>query len=154
MVFSTETLLDVTFVEATICGKIESIPFINGLSDHDAQITCLHKINTDSQKRFQKKRLRLFNNHTIGYFQELLKNETWNQIYDSSCLNAVFDKFHGVLMRHYEASFPIIYVKDKAKQNKWITKGITISRSKKREVFLKCRNSRDNRQAKTTIKIL
>ena len=68
---STETLLDVTFVEATICAKIESIPFKNGLSDHDAQITCLRKINTGSQKRFQKKRLRLVNNHTIGYFQEL-----------------------------------------------------------------------------------
>jgi len=43
--YYTETLLDVTFVDTTICTKIESIPFINGLSDHDAQITCLHQIN-------------------------------------------------------------------------------------------------------------
>ena len=35
-----------------------------------------------SQKRFQKKRLGLINSYTIGNFQELLKNETWNQIYD------------------------------------------------------------------------
>ena len=87
------------FLYTTICAKIELIPFINGLSDHDAQITCLHKINIASQKRFQKKRLRLINNYTIGIFQELLKNETWNQIYDSLCLNAVFDEFQEVLMR-------------------------------------------------------
>ena len=52
----TETLLDVSFVDTSICTKIESIPFINGLSDHDAQITCLHQINTATQKVVQKKK--------------------------------------------------------------------------------------------------
>jgi hypothetical protein len=53
--YCTETLLDVTFVDTTLLTKIESIPFINGLSDHDAQITCLHQINTPAQKVVQKK---------------------------------------------------------------------------------------------------
>ena len=144
----TKTLLDASFVDTTICTKIESIPFINGLSDHDAQITCLHQINTATQKAVQKKKLRIFNNHTIGYFQKLLQNETWEQIYDASCINVAFNKFQEVLVRHYETSFPTIYVKNKTKQNKWIMKGIRIPCSKKRELFLKCRNSRDKIQAR------
>jgi hypothetical protein len=143
---STETLLDVTFVDMKICPKIESIPLIKGISDHDAQITFLHQKYIAPQKAIQKRKLRLVNNHTIDYFQDLLKNETWEQIYDSSCVNVAFNKFQETLVRHYETSFPIIYVKNKTKQNKWITKGIKISCSKKRELFLKCRNYKENIQ--------
>jgi hypothetical protein len=131
----TETLLDITFVDTTICPKVESIPFINGLSDHHAQITCLHQVNIAPQKVIQKRKLRLFNNHTIDYFQDLLKNETWEQIYDLSCVNVAFNKFQETLVRYNEISFPIIYVNNKAKQNKWITKGIKISCSKKEKYF-------------------
>jgi hypothetical protein len=148
----TETLLDVNFTDTTICPKIESIPFINGLSDHDTQITYLHQVNIVPQKAVQKRKLRLFNNHTIDYFQELLKNETWEQIYDSSCVNVAFNKFQETLVRYYETSFPIIYVNNKDKQNKWITKGIKISCSKKRELFLKCRNYKENIQARNYYK--
>ena len=133
----TETLLDVSFVDTSICTKIESIPFVNGLSDHDAQITCLHQINTATQKVIRKKKLRIFNNHTIGHFQKLLQNETWEQIYDASCINVAFNKFQEILVRHYETSFPTIYVKNKTKHNKWITKGIRISCSKKKRTFSK-----------------
>jgi hypothetical protein len=47
---STETLLHISFVNTTVCTKKESIPFINGLSDHDAQTTCLHQISTATEK--------------------------------------------------------------------------------------------------------
>jgi hypothetical protein len=150
--YCTETLLDVTFVDTTICPETESIPFINGVSDHDARITCLHQINIAPQKVVQKRKLRLFNNHTTDYFQDLLKNETWEQIYDSTCVNVAFNKFQETLVRHYETSFPIIYVNNKAKQNKWITKGIKISCSKKRELFSKSRNHKENTQVRNYYK--
>jgi hypothetical protein len=131
----TETLLDVTFVDTTIRTKIESIPFINGLSDHDAQITCLHQINTPTQKVAQKKKVRVLNSHAICYFQELLMNKTWEQIYNSSCVNVEFNIFQEILGRYYETSFPIIYAKNRVEQNKWITKGIRIPCSKKGNFF-------------------
>jgi hypothetical protein len=39
-----------------IYDKIEIKPFINGLSDHDAQIICLCKTNITPQLNFQKKK--------------------------------------------------------------------------------------------------
>jgi hypothetical protein len=66
--YCTETLLDVTFVDTTICTKIESITFINGLSDHNAQITCLHQINTPTQKVAQKRKVRAIKSQTIPHF--------------------------------------------------------------------------------------
>ena len=82
----------------------------------------------------------------------MLQNETWEQIYDTFCINVAFNKFQEILVRHYETSFPTIYIKNKTKHNKWITKGIRISCSKKRELFLKYRNSRDNIQARNHYK--
>jgi hypothetical protein len=51
---NTGTLIDTIFVDISIYDKIEIKLFINGLSDHDAQIIRLHKINITSQQNFQK----------------------------------------------------------------------------------------------------
>jgi hypothetical protein len=40
------TLIDTIFVDRIIYDKIQVKPFINGLSDHDAQIICLQNANT------------------------------------------------------------------------------------------------------------
>jgi hypothetical protein len=133
----TESLLDVTFVDTTMFTKIKSIPLISSLSDHNAQITCLYQTNTPKQKVIQKKKIRILNNDTICYFQELLMNETWEQIYNSPNVNEAFNKFQEILIRYYEASFPISYVKNRVEQNKWITKGIKISCTKKKRTFFK-----------------
>jgi hypothetical protein len=77
--------------------KIEIKHFINGLSDHDAQIICLHKINITPQQKFPKKNSRLINDQTISSsFQQLLIEETWNQVYNSSCTNKTFNKFQDI----------------------------------------------------------
>jgi hypothetical protein len=44
------TLIDTIFVDATIYDKIQVKPFINGQSDHDAQIICLRNANTGLNK--------------------------------------------------------------------------------------------------------
>jgi hypothetical protein len=35
----------------------------------------------------------LINDQTISSFKQLLKEETWNQVYNSSCTNETFNKF-------------------------------------------------------------
>ena len=44
------TLIDTIFVDTTIYNKIQVKPFINGLSDHDAQIICLQNANIGLQQ--------------------------------------------------------------------------------------------------------
>jgi len=103
------------------------------------------------QQNLPKKKSRLINDQTIGYFQWLLTDETWNQVYNSSCTNEIFNKFHNIVLRHYEASLPIVYSNCISKQN-WIARGIKISCANKRELFLRYRENKENIQVKNTIK--
>ena len=90
------TLRDTIFVDISIYDKIEIKPFINGLSDHNAQIVCLHKINITSQQNFQKRISRLVNKQTTNSFQKLLNEEIWNQVYNSTSTNEAFNKFQEI----------------------------------------------------------
>jgi hypothetical protein len=146
------TLIDTIFVDTSIYDKIQIKPFINGLSDYDAQIICLHKTNVTPQQKFPKRKSRLINEQTIRYFQLLLKEESWNQIYTSSCTNEIFNKLHDIFLRYYEASFPVVYTNCRQVQNNWITQGIRISRTKKRELFLRYRENKENIQLKNHYK--
>jgi hypothetical protein len=51
------TLIDAIFVDTLIYDKIEIKPFINGLSDHDAQIISLYQINIIPQQNSPKKKI-------------------------------------------------------------------------------------------------
>jgi hypothetical protein len=42
---STSTITDNFFIDITRTGKYDIYPFINGLSDHDAQVLILHKVH-------------------------------------------------------------------------------------------------------------
>jgi hypothetical protein len=62
------TLIDAIFVDTMIYDKIQVKPFINGLSDHDAQIICLQNANSGLQQSVSKKKTRLINEQTIKHF--------------------------------------------------------------------------------------
>ena len=128
------TLIDVIFIDTTKYDQIQIKPIINGLSDHDAQIIYLNKINSKSQPKFPKKKVRTLNEHTISHCLSYLKEESWNQIYNISFINGKFNSFHDTLLRHYETSFPDMYMQRGPMKNNWITKGIKISCGKKREL--------------------
>jgi hypothetical protein len=100
------TLIDTIFVDISIYTKIEINSFINGLSDYDAQIIYLHKTNITPQQNFPKKKSRLINDQTISSFQKLLKQETWNQVYNSSCTNETFNKFQEIFFKTLQSQFP------------------------------------------------
>jgi len=91
-------LTDVIFVDTTKYDQIQIKPIINGLSDHDDQIIYLNKINSMFQPTFPKKKVRTLNEHTISHFLSYLKEESWNQIYNISCINGKFNNFHDTLL--------------------------------------------------------
>jgi hypothetical protein len=90
------TLIDTFFVDTTIYDKIQVKSFINGLSDHDAQIICLQNANIRLQQSVSKKKSRLINEQTTKHFQTLLKDETWDTVYKTTCINELYNRFQGI----------------------------------------------------------
>jgi hypothetical protein len=129
------TLIDTIFVDTTIYDKIQVKPFINGLSDHDAQIICLQNANTRLQQSVSKIKSRSINEQTIKHFQALLEDETWDTVYKSICTNEMYSRFQNIFLRYYEASFTVFYTNYRPNHNNWVTKGIKISCTKKRELY-------------------
>jgi hypothetical protein len=62
------TLIDTIFVDTMIYDKIQVKPFINGLSDHDAQIICLQNANIGLQQIVSKIKSKSINEQTIKHF--------------------------------------------------------------------------------------
>jgi cupin superfamily acireductone dioxygenase involved in methionine salvage len=135
-------------VDTTIYDKIQVKPFIIGLSDHDAQIICLQNANIGLKQSVSKKKSRLINEQNIKDFQMFLQDETWDTIYTTTCINEMYNRFQGTFLRHYGASFPVCYTNYKSSDNKWVTKGIKISHTKKREIYSLYRNNKDNIQVR------
>jgi len=99
-----------------------------------------------------KKKTRLINEQTIKHFQALLKDETWDTLYKTTCVNEMYNRFQCIFLRHYEASFPVFYIDCRSNDNNWVTKGIKISCTKKRELYSLYRNNKDNIQIKDNYK--
>ena len=76
---------------------------------------------------------------SLGHFQKLLQEETWETVYQEHDINCIFNTFLRVYLNIFEASFPIVYL-NKHNDNAWITKGIRISCKKKRSLYLLSRN--------------
>jgi hypothetical protein len=98
--------MDTIFVNTTIHDKIQVKPFINGVSEHDAQIICLQNVNIGLQQNVSKKKTRLINEQIIKYFQMLLNDETWETVYKTTHVHEMYYRFQSIFLRHYEASFP------------------------------------------------
>ena len=95
------TLIDTIFVDTMMYDKIQVKPFINGLSDHDAQIICLQNANIGLLQSVSKTKSRLINEQTIKHFQMLLKDEMWDTVYKSTCINEMYSRFQGIFLRYY-----------------------------------------------------
>jgi hypothetical protein len=142
------TLVHTIFVDTTIYDKIQVKPFINGLSDHNAHIICLQNANIGLQQSVSKKKSRSINEQIIKHFHTLFKDETWDTVYKSTCINEMYSKIQGIFLRYYEPSFPVLYTNYRSNHNNWITKCIKISCTKKKEPYSLYRNNKDNIQVR------
>jgi hypothetical protein len=79
-----------------IHDKIQVKPFINGPSEHDAQIICLQNVNIGLQQNVSKKKTRLINKQTIKYFQMLLSDETRETVYKTTRVNEMYYNFQRI----------------------------------------------------------
>jgi hypothetical protein len=114
-------------------------PYVNGLSDHDAQLLILndmiHKVN--STKTF---RIRNINKNTIAEFQLLLSMEQWEDVFNVTDVNIMFKNFLNTYLRCYNATFLKVNIStSNLINNGWITKGIKVSCKRKKELFILCK---------------
>jgi hypothetical protein len=147
---NSRTMIDTVFVDLSRYDKIVIEPVVNGISDHDAQLLCLSKssIILPLTKPTKKVKYRLINEQTLSVFKSELQKENWEQVYESTETNKIFNSFHNTLLRICAASFPLKYRNRNLKGMTWITNGIQISCRKKRELFCRCRENPNNRQTR------
>jgi hypothetical protein len=93
-----------------------------------------------TQKRFYKREI---NKNSIAEFQLILSWEQWNDIFQSTDVNNMFNNFLNTFLRCFYASFQKKKITNNNNQSKWITNGIRISCKRKRELILLCRHSND-----------
>jgi hypothetical protein len=105
--------------------SIPGYPVINGLSDHDAQLIKLENIFMQ-KKANEVKIVRNFDTYSRSDFKIKLSEETWDNIFDESDVNKMFDNFHNTYLRIFYSCFskknPV-----KKKENIWMTRGIMVS---------------------------
>jgi len=120
-------------------------PIINRVSDHDAQLLTI-SIDYSYVPTHWSKTVRKINKYTISDFIDKLSCESWDSIFDSEDVNAMFNSFLNIYLRIFYSSFPLQKVTNcNNNDNNWITLGIKTSRRHKRDLYLISRNSNDEK---------
>jgi hypothetical protein len=123
------SLIDNIYVDKNFNYSV--FPYINGLSDHDAQLLILPNIIKTSNSPTYVVR-RCFDEESFASFQWTLSHE-WEEIFTESDVNEMFNKFLNIYLRCFNHSFPVQKKSIHQKTlNKWITKGIIVSCTKKK----------------------
>ena len=134
--------IDNTFIDTSHADTYTIYPLINGLSDHDGQIIQLENISI--QKHPKDIRITCsINRKLIQDFNMKLSYEIWDEIFGENDVNKIFNNFHNTFLRVFYSSFPIKKTLIKKKDNNWLTKGIKVSISHKREQYLNSRHSKN-----------
>ena len=95
-------------------------PYINGLSDHNAQILILNDMvqKVNSTKSF----IRNINKNIIAEFQFLLSMEQWEDVFNVTDVNIMFKIFLNTYLRCYNATFLKVNIStSNLINNRWIT---------------------------------
>jgi hypothetical protein len=121
--------MDVTAIDNIFINKTRNYtirPFINGLSDHDAQLILLNNVILEEQA-CETQLIRKINNYTIAEFQLKLSYENWNKIFVANDVNTLFNNFHNTYLRIFNSCFTKKKINSKENYNPWMTKGIRVS---------------------------
>jgi len=137
------TTIDNIFVNSIKQNSINVYPWINGLSDHDAQFLILHdiKIRTDKKKLYT---CRSFNKTAVTNFNLQLSYESWEDVLLCNDVNTSFNKFLNTYLTIFYTSFPIKMIRESTSAKPWLTQGIKISCINKRKLYLISRHSKDH----------
>jgi len=117
-------------------------PFTNGLSDHEAQILVIENI-IFAKQRSNTTTKRDINDQRIMEFTSLLSYENWEEIFVEDDANLSFNTFLNVYLRILYSCFIKKRKNSNTTSKPWLTKGIKTSCNRKRELYLKVRDSNE-----------
>jgi hypothetical protein len=121
-------------------------PFINRLSDHDAQCVLIHDIDALIMPVLARN-VRKINTDYIAEFTYYLSFEAWDDAFMDKDVNSLFNDFFNNYLRIFIAAFLVVminkYMKNNNKKN-WITKKLRNQCQFKRDLYLLVRNNNNN----------
>lgn len=139
------TAIDNIFIDKSRLNSYSTVPLVNGLSDHDAQILSVFNMSEKFQSVNLKIKKRIINAESLHHLNTCLQNESWENVYstDTIDINTKFNAFFTTFTNYFNECFPVKVVKKCKSKNMWITQGIKISCARKRNLYLMSRNSDD-----------
>ena len=89
---NSQTAVDNIFIDTSTFQEYKLYPLINGLSDHDAQYLIIdnEEIKVEDNHTYFKRKM---NKYTIADFQLKLSHETWEQVFNGTDVNEIFNSF-------------------------------------------------------------
>jgi hypothetical protein len=117
-------------------------PLINGLSDHDAQLLKLEKVIVPTRESTSCY-VRNINSSTIYEFQCKLSMESWEDIFEGSDTNVIFNNICNIYLKIFNACFTKSIHNSTHRYNPWTTRGIKIPSHNKRLSYMSCKGSND-----------
>jgi hypothetical protein len=94
---NSQTAIDNVSIDTSTTGTYELHPFINGVSDHDAQLLILSKGERKERNVIFTSKEKI-NNCTIRDFQLKLRHEMWEQVFDGNDVNKIFNSFLNIFL--------------------------------------------------------
>jgi hypothetical protein len=95
--------IDNIFIDYSRLGTFRIDSVCNGLSDHDAQLILIHDINVPSYPNdiLHKRKVNKFSlaNYNLNF-------ETWNEIFNETDVDIMFNSFLNTFLRLFYTSFP------------------------------------------------
>jgi hypothetical protein len=112
------------------------------LSDRDTQLLKLEKIIVPIRESTSCY-VRNINSSTIYEFQCKMNRESWEDIFEESDTNVIFNNFLNIYLKIFNACFTKRIHNSAHRYNPWITRGIKISCHNKRLLCMSCKGSND-----------
>jgi hypothetical protein len=141
---TSSTTINNIFIDNSKIPNYTVSPFINGLSDHDAQL--LIKDITLQSQNYYVYTTRNINNYSINEFKISLSYETWDCVFglnNNSDVYTLFNSFLNNYLRTFHYHFSQRKLIKRHNHTSWITPGIKISCKRKRFIYQCTRNSDD-----------
>jgi hypothetical protein len=126
-----KSLIDVVIVNNSKEKRLVEVLDM-GYSDHLAQYVCmkLHKAQEGPNRIYKRQ----FTNTNVEYLKHLLYDEKWMEVVESDEPNSSFMSFINIFTYYFNVAFPVEIVEARAnhRTQRWITKGLIVSRNKLR----------------------
>jgi hypothetical protein len=115
--------IDSIFIDKMKNDHFTICPFVNGLSDHGAQILTLKNIKMPNQINYTCT-VRKINKYSIAGFLTNLSYDSWDNIFIDDDVDTIFNHFLNTSLRIFYSSFSLRKVQSKSNNKDLITTGI------------------------------